>query len=228
EEAMARARAEAAQAAAGGAASADPQTSAEDLERQIEESRTEIDFRISSDATGRRERIGAYNAEQHIIEAEFEAREVPEGVEQPEGGTMFFVAELWQTDDVPGEGELEEEWARILASDPRFREMAEDMTEAVLGGSDQAVAASLATWDPQMGAGLTEMTEAMEEISGTTLRTVVVAAIAPLGIDVDRDELLAWQPSAGNTLGNAARAAARESITNAARGAIGGLLGGRG
>ena len=225
EEMMTQARAEAAQAGAGSAAAADSPASAV---QDLEESRTEIDFRISGDATGQRQRIGSYDAEQYVIQAEFEAKETPEGVEQPEGGTMYFVAELWQTDDVPGEGELEEEWARILASDPRFRELAEDMTEAVTGGSDQVLATSLAMWDPQAGAGLVELTEAMDEISGTSLRTVVVAAIAPLGVDVDRDELLAWEPSAGNTLGNAARAAARESITNAARGAIGGLLGGRG
>lgn len=217
--------------AASSGAGADSGMSREELERAREEAQAEIQFRISAESTGERQRIGSVDATRHFVTAEFEATSVPEGVEEePEGGTMYYLMELWQTSDVPGEEEIYRAWAEALAADPGFREMAEEMIEAA-GGAGEGITTSLAAWDPQVAGGLSELAEQMEQIDGTTVRSVVIIAMAPLGVTPSREELLAWEPSAGSRLGGAVAGAARQAAADAARSAVRGLgrglLGGR-
>ncbi len=212
-------------------ANADVQASREELRRSQEEAQAEINFRISAESTGQRQRIGGVDASQHFIIAEFEATSVPEGVEEePEGGSMYFLTELWQTSDVPGEEELLQEWARALASNAELREAVYGMMESAQETGD-IMATSLAAWNPQISAGMAELAEQMEDFEGTTVRSVLTIAMVPLGTTPDRAELLAWQPSAGINVGGAVAGAARGAVADAARGALGGLgrglLGGR-
>src|SRR5690606_24060299 len=147
----------------------------EEFERTMEETRADIEFRVSSESTGQRQRIGAYHAAQHFITTELEVSAVPEGVDEPEGGSMASLAELWLTTDVPTGDALYEEWARQLASDAAFREIADELA----GSADdvsETMAQNLSTWNPQVGAGMLRMAEAMEALEGTTVRSTVTAA----------------------------------------------------
>lgn len=199
----------------------------EEFERTMEETQANIEFRVSSESSGQRQQIGSHNALQHFITTEFEATAVPEGVDEPEGGSMAFLAELWVTNDVPTGEELYEEWARQLASDPAFRQIADELASS---GEDvsEKMAQNLSTWNPQIGAGMLRMAEAIEALEGAPIRTTVTAALVPIGARFDRQELVAWEPqSMGDQLRSQAGSAAREAAGEAARAAIGGLLGGR-
>jgi hypothetical protein len=213
--------------AAAGQPGADAAAAREEFNRTMEEAQATIQFRVSSDATGQRTRVGAYDAAQHFITTEFEATAVPEGVEEREGGSMLFLAELWQTGDVPSGDALFEEWARQLASDPRFRQTVENLSGA--RDASEALAQSLSTWNPQVGAGMMQMAEAMEALTGTTVRSTVTVALVPLGASVDRNALLAWEPaSMGDQLRAGAADAARQAAGDAVRGAVGAAFGGAG
>lgn len=204
-------------------ASAENQETAAELERSRQEAQAEFSFRVSSESSGRRERIGSYSATQHYVIGEVEVTAVPEGVEEtPEGGRMYFLTELWQTQDVPEEREIYEAWAQAIASDPATRAMVEEMGEAA-GRATSGIALALTAWDPNVGAGLSEIAEATEDLQGTTVRSVVTVAVVPLGVEPDREALQSWQPSSmGSALGGAVTGAAREALRG-----LGGMLGGR-
>jgi hypothetical protein len=214
-----------AQGGSGGAA--DAAASREEFEREMREMQATFDFRISAEATGQRQRIGSHNATQHFVTTEFEATAVPEGVDEPAGGALLLLAELWQTPDVPDASALHEEWARQLAQDPRVREMMGDVARSAPNG-EEAMAEVLAAWDPQVSAGIVKLVEAMETITGTTVRSTTTVALVPTGVRYDRGALLAWQPeSMGDRLRSEAAGAARQAATDAARSALGGLSRGR-
>ncbi len=209
--------------------SVENQASAAELEQSRQEAQAEFEFRISSETTGRTERIGSNNATQHFVIGEVEVTATPEGVEEtPEGGTFYFLTELWQTQDVPEEREIYDAWAQAVASDPATRQMVEEMGAAA-AESGAAIAMALTAWDPKVGAGLSEVAEATEDLRGTTVRSIMTVAIVPLGAEVDREALQAWQPSSmGSALGGAAAGAVAEAARGALRGLGGGLFGGRG
>src|SRR5690606_1024709 len=137
-----------------------------------------------------------------------------------------FLAELWQSTDVPSAETLYAEWARELANDATLRSASEDLArsgEAV----QEDLAAMFAMWSPQIGAGLLRMSEEIGEIEGTTVRSSITVALVPVGATFDRDALLAWQPeSMGDRVRSEAAGAARSAAAEAARGAISGLTGG--
>lgn len=207
-------------------AATDPEVEAarRDMAEALEEIEATIDFRVSSEATGQRRQIGEHDAVQHLVISQFEATAVPEGVEEREGGSLVFVAELWQASGVPTEDAIYEEWARQLSQDPAFREMARE--QAGSGDPTEALAGSLLSWSPEIGAGLLRMSEEIERIDGTTVESVITVAMLPLGATLDRQALLDWEPqSMGAQLRSEATGAAREAATDAVRGAVGGLAG---
>ena len=213
-------------AAAGAAPGADAAAAREEFERAMEEARANVEFRVSSQATGQRRQIGARDAAQHFILTEFLATAVPEGVDEPEGGSIVFLAELWQAGDVPDGSELYAEWARQLAADATFRDRLDAMAESGEEASE-AIARGLTAWNPQIGAGIMRMAEAIGELEGTTVRSTVTVALVPLGVALDREALLAWEPAtAGEQLRAGAADVARDAAADAVRGAVG-ALGGR-
>lgn len=198
----------------------------EDLRREMEDARATLNFRISSERTGRTQAFsGAGTAAQHYVMGEFEATAAPEGVDEVEGGTMVFLVELWQSPDLPNADAFYEQWAANLANDPQIRALGEELQASAQSVTD-ASATALAMWDPRISAGLTEVAEAVGQIDGTTVRSIVTVAIVPLGVTLDRDELLAWQPAAmGDRVRAEAAGAARDAAAAAARGAVRGLTG---
>ena len=204
----------------------DPEVEAarRDMAEALEEVEATIEFRVSSEATGQRRRIGEHDAVQHLVISEFEATAVPEGVDEREGGSLVFIAELWQAAGVPTEDAILEEWARQLSQDPAFQEMARE--QAASGDATGALAGSMFAWSPEIGAGLLRMSEEIERIDGSTVESVITVAMVPLGATLDRQALLGWEPqSMGGQLRSGAAGVAREAAADAVRGAVGGLAG---
>jgi hypothetical protein len=230
-EEMAQISSEAVQSAREAAETGEPQVSAEreELERTLEEAEATLNVRVRAESTGRRQSLGSgLDAVQHFVITDFEATAVPEGVDQPEGGSMYFLAELWKSSDVPSPEALLEGWAEEMASDPRFQAMADEAVESI-GSADESLAMTLAMWDPQVAAGLQKAAEATSGMEGTTVLSKTTIALVPLGVEVNREELLAWEPATmGDQLRGEAAGAARQAAVDAARSAVRGLFGGRG
>jgi hypothetical protein len=221
--ASAQASAAAGPAGAGGPTAADKA----EFDQAMKDAQAKVEFRVNAEATGQRQRIGPHDATQHFVTTEFEATAVPEGVEARDGGSMLFLAELWQTDDVPTAESLLAEWGTILAADPRFRSMASE-NAAASRDANEAMAQSLSTWNPEISAGLMKMAEEMKSITGTTVRSITTVAMVPLGATYQRSDLVGWQPGSTGDLAGAAVGAAVNSAAAAAAGAVRGALGGLG
>lgn len=198
-----------------------------ELRRAMEEARSQLAFRIDSENTGRTRGFGAAGtARQHVLSATLEAAEPPAGVEDAPSGSLVFVMEVWQSEELPTPDAFYEEWGQRLAADPALRSMAAD-----LAGSSESLgdagATALAMWDPQISAGLTELLRAVEELDGTTVHSVATAALVAADHDIDPTELIDWEPqSTGDQLREKAGDAARDAAAGAARGALSGLFGG--
>lgn len=208
-------------------------TAVRDETRQaLDEAGAEINVRFASRSTGQRRSFeNGVGAVQHILSTEFEASAVPEGLDEPEGGAIVLVTELWQTTEVPSADALMTSWGEQLANDPAFRALAEEMAASATAMSEQ-MSMALGAWNPEVGAGLVRLGEAMEEIEGTTIESVTTVALVPRGVELNQEELLAWSPeSMGDRLRGGAASAAREAARAAARSAVQGLsrglLGGR-
>ncbi|MEX0893886.1 MAG: hypothetical protein WEB88_17085 [Gemmatimonadota bacterium] len=194
------------------------------------EARAQLNFRVAAERTGSTRDFGAAGtATQHIITATLDAAAPPDGVADAEEGSLVFVMELWQSAELPTPDALYEEWGARLAEDPAVRSLADELAGSA-GGVGDAGAAGLAMWDPRMAAGLVELADALQGIDGTTVRSVVTVALVPDGQELDREELLAWEPaSMGDELRRGAVEAAGSAAASAARGAFGRLgFGGRG
>jgi hypothetical protein len=195
----------------------------DDLREAAREAQATLTVRISSETTGRRQALqGGISGTQHFFTTEFEASAVPEGVDEPEGGSIIMVTELWQSGDVPSTEAIVSAWAQQLASGPR-RQIVEEM-HASAAESQELIAGALASWNQEIGTGLLKLAEEVGALEGTTIQSVTVVAMAPRGVSHDRTELLAWRPgSVGSQLTGAAAGAARQAAADAARGALRGL-----
>jgi hypothetical protein len=221
---MAEAMAEAEEAMAGTQAERDAAMA--EMRQLMDEARAALNFRIDARNTGRTQSFGAAGtAVQHVITAELEAAEPPEGVEDAEEGTLVFVMELWQSDALPTPDAFYQDWGARLAADPAMQALAGEIAASAEAVGESS-AAALAMWDPRLSAGLGEIAEAVSQIQGTTVRSVVTVALVPEGVELDREELLAWQPgSTGDRLRAEAAGAVRDAAADAARTALRGLTG---
>ena len=201
--------------------------SAAELRRAMEEARSQLSFLIDSESTGRTRTFGdAGTARQHIITAMIEGAEPPTGVEDAPSGSLVFVMEVWQSDDLPTADAFYEQWGQRLADDPQIRSMAADVAGTSESLTDVS-ATALAGWDPRISAGLTEVVGVVEELDGTTVHSVATIALVAADHDIEPQALLAWEPgSAGDQLREAAGGAVREAASSAVSNALGGLFGG--
>lgn len=223
-EMMAGARTEADQAMAEAQAEADQ--SMEEMQQAMEDAQAELSFTIDIEESGEtRTAEDGSLLSQYFVEARVEATAAPEGMDEPEGGAMVFLVELWQSDDIPEAEALYEAWAQQVADNPALREMVDDMAQSAESGTE-AMAPVFAMWDARIAAGLEEIAEAMQDVEGTTVRSTTMVALVPDEVEYTREELLAWEPdSMGDRLRTQASEQARASIQDAARNAIRGRLG---
>ena len=201
----------------------------EEFRRNMDALQEAMTFRIETQATGERRQIDGMSAERYLVSAEMEARDGVEGMEDVEGGQVIFLVDLWQTREFPDFDAFMEEWAREMAADPAMQELARDLSESLEPLAGDGSAEMLAVWDPRIAAGVQQVLEAMEELEGTTLESRTLVAVVEPGATLNREELLAWEPtSMGDQLrgqaGETARAAAQEAARGAVRGLTRGLL----
>jgi hypothetical protein len=212
------------------------EASMEELREAMEEAEAEIEysFRIESEATGETRSFDGVRAQRHFLTGRLEARTAVEGVDEPEGGTLLFLVELWQSDEVPSVDEIYEAWGREMAEDPAIRAMGEELAASMEPMGGEGGPEVLALWDPRIAAGLAQLAEAVESLEGTTIRSSTTVALVPDGAPYQRDELLAWEPAsmgaqlragAGQAAQDAGRAAARGALRGATRGVLGGRRG---
>jgi len=196
----------------------------EEMRQAMEEAQTRYRVAIASESTGRMETIDGMRAQQYFLTAEIEALAGVEGVEDTDEGSLSFLMELWQTDEFPDFEEIYEAWAREFAGDPALQEMAAAMAEEMEPLVGEGGWEALALWNPGVGAGLAQLGEALQEMEGTTLRSVTHVAFVPTGVTLDREALLAWEPaSMGDQVRGAATSVAQDAARSAVQGAVGGI-----
>jgi hypothetical protein len=204
-----------------------------ELQEAMDEAELEVDvsFDVQHRATGQTRSFNGLRAQRHVITARLEVRSTVEGLEDaPEGGTMVFLSELWQSDEVPTLDEVYEEWGRQMAEDPEVQAIARELAASMETQGGGAGTDAIGLWDPRIAAGLEELSRAMEALDGTTIRSATTVAVVPDGAPYDEGELLGWEPTstgtylrraAGEAVAEAGRAQARRAIRGATRGVLG-------
>ena len=201
-----------------------------EMRQAMAAAQSEFTFRIETETTGRTEAINGLRARQHFLTTEVESTGGVDGVEGADEGTLAFVVELWQSDEFPDMEDIYADWARDMSSDPALQQMAEEMAESLEPMTGEDGWEMLALWNPGVAAGIQQLSEAMETLDGATIRSVTHIAFVPRGVNLDRGELMAWEPdSMGDQLrgqaGVVAQEAARDAARSALRGATRGFLG---
>lgn len=163
---------------------------------------TEVTFRFNVDRTRERERIAGYDASRAFITIEAEGEYKPEGgdANQP-AGTLVLFTDMWSSTSVPALG---------------ARQMFDTATAQAMAGAAAAFSRGLTAAianDPKLRAGMDRAAEEARKIDGMPLRTITRTVFVPPGKQFDRAAALAPAPPS-----------AQPSL----RGALGGLMRGRG
>ncbi len=176
-------------------------------QEEAEEADPQFEVRFSVDRTGVREAVKGYDAEQSLLVVEI-VPIVPPDEDVEDGGQLAVVTELWLSTEFP-EYQLMRDMQAEAAE--RFRESgaAQNMSQSLEG---------LESFDPRLREAWQENLEAMKELEGTALRSTVHFVTVPMGVQLDRDKVLA---EADQGLGSAVAGAARESARDAARSVLG-------
>lgn len=175
--------------------------------RTQEPGEPEVDyaFAVSVEPTGEKQTVAGYAAERVFVTVELEARGVPEGEQEEEGGRMVLLTEMWLSSSVPGLDAfraLQEEQAAKW-SGAAFG--AQSGTPAMLGG------------DPRQRAALERAAEEMKKVEGMPVRTTTYMVMVQLDKPFDRDA----------ALGDKEEEKGGVSAGQAAKSIVGGLLGRR-
>jgi hypothetical protein len=179
------------QGGAAPAAGAEPSEAAGDVD---------YSFDVSVDRTGERQQIAGYSAEQVLVTIELEARGVPEGEREEQGGRMVLLNDLWVSEDVPGYDAVRdmqtEQGQRMAAS---------------AGGGMSGIAAAMGGQDPRQRAAMERAAEEMTKVEGMPVRTTMHMVLVPLDQPFDREAVLSGE--------------SREEASGGG-GGVGGLVGG--
>lgn len=155
---------------------------------------------IQVERTGKTQRFDGYTAEQFVMSID-----PPPGEEGPtpeEAGSMAILVEIWSSRDFPGHDAFME------------------AQKAMAGGAGAGMAKAFAT-DPAMAEAVQRIAEQMKEMEGVPVRTVTSMVMVPPGATLDREAILADSDKPLASAGGAG------GIGDAARQALGGILGRR-
>ncbi|KPJ96588.1 MAG: hypothetical protein AMS18_00605 [Gemmatimonas sp. SG8_17] len=170
---------------------------------------------VSTDRTGRTERVAGYEAEQVFLTVEIKGEARSEAGDSTIEGSLYTLSELWLSEEFPGheaEQAFQQAWAeQVMQGFDVPQESARDM---------EAVYAQ----DPRLREGIEQMAEQLKELRGTALKTVAHFVVVPEGVEFDREAVLR---DADRSLGEDVGAAAARGAVAGARRRLGGLLGGR-
>jgi hypothetical protein len=165
----------------------------------------DYEVHFSTERTGRSERIAGYEADQVVMVIRFEGdpdAEAQPGQGMPMGGAMgngamAMVSELWLSTDFP---------AWTLMQEGR-NQMAEEMRGALSG--EAGMGGMAGAMGPRFQQALEEQQEAMADLEGMPLRSVINLVVLPGDVELDVDAVLAQEDLGG---GMDAAAAARDAI----------------
>jgi hypothetical protein len=171
----------------------------------------EYEVSFSTDRTGETGTINGYDAEQVLMVVEFEGRvdEEEAAQENPFAGMrMALVTELWLSTDFP-------EWSMM-------QELRDEMQEAwgdsgPFGGPDGSTMAPIPGMGERFRVAMEEQQEALQELEGTPVRTVMSWVSMAPDADLDARAVVEQEVGGGGGGGGAA---------DAARSALRGLFGG--
>lgn len=195
----------------------DPELQAQWNAMQAQGSGVSMDFDVTVHPNVRSENIGPYQTNVHYVVVQADMQAPPMSPEAGQMASLYFVTELWETQDVPTEGEIFAELGGNIAGDPRLRELASVTTPDPLAGFGM-----LDSFSPGLGAAMLTMANAMEQFNGTILREVSAVSLTPVGTVLalpDLEALIASDPEASTAM---------SVMGSALRGALGGVFGGGG
>ncbi|MFC1661275.1 hypothetical protein ACFL3S_07485 [Gemmatimonadota bacterium] len=162
----------------------------------------QFEIKFSMDPTGRSTNFDGYSAEQVVMTVELVP--VDETAQQEGAGTMAIVTELWLSTDFPGHEEI--------------RKAQSQMAEGFVGGGGMGAAFQQAfASDPRMKEAFEENMEKMKDLEGMPVKTVTSFVTVPVGMELDREAVLA---ATDEPLGEGMGAAVGEGAAEAARGAM--------
>jgi hypothetical protein len=155
----------------------------------------QIDFRLSVDAPGERERLHGYNAERFFVtmEAESEAA-LEEGGPREQTGTFVVLSDIWASTEMPA-----------YTAQRAFGDKSAQVHAVAASSFAEALTSALAE-DPDMKVAFEQAATEASRIEGMAMRTTMLFVSVPPGMTFDRQ--LALEPAAGTGLAAAAGRAA--------------------
>jgi hypothetical protein len=220
------------------AARAEAQEELAEMEEAMAEARREMEITVRHIPMNQRERINGYDAERHQIVVEMAEAEGIQGAEEVDEGSLVVLLELWMSEELAQQNPLYAQGAdspiyQAFMEDPDYRAMAEEMSEFFGTAGQPDDLAAFALIDARVGAAVAEALESLAEVEGMAVRTTMVVAVLPATVELDTEQLIAWEPSTmGDQLrgqaSQAAQDAARDAARDAIRGMTRGILGRRG
>ncbi len=182
----------------------------QEAEREAEAQGTEqdFDFDFSAEATGERDEINGYDAEQMLmtLRVAFTVEgEGEEGEVQTARGNFYALVDTWLTEEVPNYDQLS------AFREEQARKMGEAMGAAGGAGSMMEAMQTAMQQDERMGAAMAKVAEEMAKVEGAPVRTVTYYILAPEGEDLNvdlalgREEKPARRRGLGGLVGGALR-----------------------
>ncbi len=177
-----------------------------------DEPQVTYDIKLSTDKTGKKEKLHGSQVEQIILTMEIEATEVAEQEDSALVGTMVVLTDLWMSTDFPAYEamqRMEAEWGKQWQA---------KYAGANTGGMDQATQT-----DPRIGAAMEKLGKELDNLEGIALKSTTHFVLVPPGAKFDRKKAL--KDADKNLADDAAGAAANEAVKSA-EGAVSGITGG--
>ncbi len=175
---------------------------------EAEQTEPQFEVHFSIDRTGVQQVVNGYDAEQALLVVEVVPIVPPED-DLEDAGELAVVTELWLSTDFP-EYQLMRDMQAEAAERLRESGATQNMSQSMEGLAE--------SFDPRLREAWQENLEAMKELEGTALKSTVHFVTVPMGVDLDREKVLA---EANQGLGSAVAGAAREGVRDAARSALG-------
>ncbi len=211
------------------AARAEAEAELAEMEAQMAEARAEMEVTVRHVPLGERERINGYDAERHQIIVEVAEAEGIQGAEEVEEGSLVVLLEFWMSETLAQENPLYRQdetnpLYRAMMDDDAYREFAEEMAQLFGPSAQPDDVAVYGMIDPRVGAAVAEALESLAEVEGMPVRSTIVVAVLPATVELDTEQLIAWQPATmGDQLRGQASQAAADAARDAARSAIRGM-----
>lgn len=161
----------------------------------------DLDYRLSVDETGERQKINGYDAERYLMTMETEATVTEEGGEAQKAGRLVVFSDMWNAEDVP----VADAMAAFYRDAPELAARNQQAMQGMAG----AFAAN-----PDLESAMEEASKEAGKMKGFTLRNTTYMVLVPPGVEFDRAAVL--EPKKKEESG------AKRALGGLLRGAVGG------